>query len=243
PGVSQHTISNRDLSSVVCSSELLLCRLTGGRPAGGSVALVATAAGTLGAGAASAGAGTLRRGLLGRELPGGHVALVDPHLHADAAEGGAGLVEAVIDDRPQGVQRHAPLAVELAAAHLGAAETAGDGHTDALGAGTLRGLHALAHRPAERHASSELLGNALGDQLRIGLGVLDLEDVQLDLLAGELLQLTAQPLGLRTATPDNNARAGRVEIDADAIAGALDLDPGDTGALEPLGHELADRDV
>src|SRR5699024_10234740 len=127
-----------------------------GAAAGGSVALVATAAGTLGAGAASAGAGTLRRGLLGRELPGGHVALVDPHLHADAAEGGAGLVEAVIDVRPQSVQRHAPLAVELAAAHLGAAETAGDGHTDALGAGTLRGLHALAHRPAERHASSEL---------------------------------------------------------------------------------------
>ena len=141
------------------------------------------------------------------------------------------------------MQRHAPLAVELVAAHLGAAEAAGDGHSDALRAGALRGLHALAHRTAEGDAGGELLGDALCDQLRIGLGVLDLEDVQLDLLAGELLQLTAQTLGLRAATPDDDARAGGVEIDADAIAGALDLDLGDAGALEPLGHELADRDV
>src|SRR5690606_23211077 len=193
--------------------------------------------------AASAGAGTLRGGLLGRELLGGDVALVDPDLHADAAEGGAGLVEAVVDVRTEGVQRHAPLAVELVAAHLGAAEAAGDGHSDALRAGALRGLHALAHRTTEGDAGGELLGDALGDQLRIGLGVLDLEDVQLDLLAGELLQLAAQTLGLRPATPDDDARAGGVEIDADAIAGALDLDLGDAGALEPLGHELADRDV
>src|SRR6201991_1008053 len=38
------------------------------------------------------------RGLLSGALGAGaaHVTLVDPHLHADAAEGGAGLVEAVV---------------------------------------------------------------------------------------------------------------------------------------------------
>src|SRR5699024_1728029 len=119
----------------------------------------------------------------------------------------------------------------------------GDRHADALGAGALRGLHALAHRTAEGHTSGELLGDALCDQLGVGLGVLDLEDVQLDLLAGELLELTAQPLGLRATTPDDDARAGGVEVHADTVTGALDLDLGDAGTLEPLGHELADRDV
>src|SRR5919107_1759547 len=50
------------------------------------------------------------------------VALVDPDLHADAAEGGPGLVDAVVDVRAERVQRHPTLAVELRPAHLGAAE-------------------------------------------------------------------------------------------------------------------------
>jgi hypothetical protein len=36
-----------------------------------------------------------------------------------------------------------------------------------------------------------------GDQLRVDLGVLDLEDVQLDLLAGQLLEVAADAVGLR----------------------------------------------
>src|SRR5690606_35817778 len=50
------------------------------------------------------------------------VALVDPHLHTDAAEGGLRFVESVVDVGAQRVQRHASLAVELTAAHLCAAE-------------------------------------------------------------------------------------------------------------------------
>src|SRR6478735_9028785 len=63
-------------------------------------------------------------GLLAREVALGHVALVDPDLHADAAEGRAGLEEAVVDVRAERVQRHPTLAVELRAAHLRAAEAA-----------------------------------------------------------------------------------------------------------------------
>src|SRR5690606_10011405 len=63
------------------------------------------------------------------------VALVDPHLHADPAEGGPGLVEAVVDIGAQRVQRHPTLAVELRAAHLGAAEAARALHPDALDVG------------------------------------------------------------------------------------------------------------
>src|SRR5450631_2055646 len=46
------------------------------------------------------------------------VALVDPDLDADPAERCPRLVHAVVDVGPQSVQRHAPLEVELRAAHL-----------------------------------------------------------------------------------------------------------------------------
>ena len=101
----------------------------------------------------------------------------------------------------------------------------------------LGGLHALAHGATERHAGRELLGDALGDQLGVDLGVLDLEDVQLDLLARELLELAADAVGLGAAATDDDAGTGGVDVDADAVTGALDLDAGDAGALHALLHE------
>ncbi len=87
------------------------------------------------------------------------------------------------------MQRDPAFAVELGTAHLGAAEATADLHPDALGAGPLRGLHTLAHRAPEGHATGQLLSDALGDKLSVDLGVLHLEDVQLHLLARELLEL------------------------------------------------------
>ena len=171
------------------------------------------------------------------------LALVDPDLHADAAEGGLGLVEAVVDVGAQRVQGHAALAVELRARHLGAVEAARALDPDALGTRAHRGLHGLLHRATELHAAGELLGDALGDQLRVDLGLLDLEDVQLHLLAGELLQLATQAVGLGAAATDDDAGAGGVDVHTDAVAGALDLDLGDAGALHALGQQATDRDV
>src|SRR5919202_677576 len=172
------------------------------------------------------------------------VALVDPDLHADPAEGGAGLVDAVVDVRAERVQRHPALAVELRPAHLGAAQATGALHPDALDLRAALGrLHGLAHGATEADPAGELHGDALGDKLRIGLGVLHLEDVQLHLLAGELLQLAADAVGLRAAAADDDARPGGVDVDADPVTGELDLDLGDAGPLHALGHELADRDV
>ena len=51
----------------------------------------------------------------------GDVALVNPHLDANATEGGAGLEEAVINVSAQGVQRHTAFAITLGTAHLSAA--------------------------------------------------------------------------------------------------------------------------
>src|SRR6185503_16352246 len=139
------------------------------------------------------------------------VALVDPHLHADAAEGGAGLEQAVVDVGTQRVQRHATLAVKLRARHLGTAQATRALHADAL---DLRAAHRrldrLAHRTAERHAVAQLLGHALRDELRVRLGVLDLEDVQLDLLVGQLLELAPDAVRLGTPAADHDARSGGV---------------------------------
>src|SRR3954471_327524 len=173
----------------------------------------------------------------------GDLALVDPDLHADPAEGRAGLVEAVVDVGAQRVQRDATLAVELGARHLGAVEPARALDPDALGTRAHRGLHRLAHGPAELHAAGQLLGHALGHQLGVHLGVLDLEDVELDLLAGELLELAADAVGLGATATDHDARARGVDVHPHAVTGALDLDLGDAGPLHALGEQLADGDV
>src|SRR6185312_4668326 len=89
-------------------------------------------------------------------------------------------------------------------------------------------------RAAERHAAGQLLGHTLCDQLRVDLGVLHLEDVQLHLLAGELLQRSADAVRLGATAADHDARTGGVDVDPDPVTGALDLHAGDAGALMPL---------
>src|SRR5699024_4489383 len=201
--------------------------------AGGTVVAVATRATTARSGGR----------LLGRELLLGRVALVDPDLDSDAAEGRAGLVEAVVDVRPEGVQRHPTLAVELRTRHLGATEATGALDPNALGPGAEGGLHPLAHGATEGHAGRELLGDALGDELGLDLGVLHLEDVQLDLLAGELLELATDAVGLGATATDDDARTRGVDVHPHAVPGALDLDARDAGPLHARGQEPADRHV
>ena len=152
-------------------------------------------------------------------------------------------MESVVDVRAEGVQRHAALTVELGAGHFSATQTARHLDTNALGASALCGLDALTHRTTEGHAGSELLGDALRNELRFEIGVLHLEDVQLNLLARQLLELHAQAIGLGAAAADDDAGASGVQVDANAVTRTLDVDLGDTSALEVVGQELADRDV
>src|SRR5690349_8857223 len=232
------------LSGARCSLD---GRSLGGLGARSAVAARATARAVTatGVGTTAAAGGTGAGSLLGLALGtgAGDLALVDPDLDADATEGRAGLVEAVVDVGAEGVQGHAALAVELRARHLGAVETTRALDPDALGTGAHRGLHRLAHGATELHTARELLGDTLGDQLRVDLGVLDLEDVQLHLLAGELLELATDAVGLGAAAADDDARTGGVDVHPHAVTGALDLDLGDAGPLHALGEQLADGDV
>ena len=141
------------------------------------------------------------------------------------------------------MQRHATLAVPLAAAHLGTAETTGALDADALGTGLAGGLHSLAHGATESDAALELLGNGLGDEVGVQLGALDLDDLDVDRAVGDLLELLAQSVDLGALLADHDTWASRGDDDLDLVACALDLDLGDGGTGQLLVQELPNGQV
>ena len=105
------------------------------------------------------------------------LALEDPDLDAAGAVGRERRRRAVIDVGAQRMQRHAALAVPFEARDLGAAEAARAVDADALGAEAHRRLHGALHGAAEGDAALELLGDRIGDQGRVDLGLAHLDDV------------------------------------------------------------------
>src|SRR4029078_11800008 len=95
------------------------------------------------------------------------------------------------------------LGVGLRAAHLRAAEPAAAGDLDPLRAGAGRRRERALHRAAERHAVLQLLRDRLRDELRVELGPLDLVDVDVDVLAGDGVQLLAERVDLDTGFADD----------------------------------------
>src|SRR5439155_24502180 len=176
------------------------------------------------------GLGSIHLGEVGAAVALGHdLALVDPALDADTAEGRAGLVEAVVDVGAHRVQRHAAVGIALGAGHLGAAQAAGDLHLAALGARAHRAREGALHRAAERDAVLQLLGDRLRDELRVELGALDLEDVDLDLLARHPVQIAAQRVDLAAGLADHDARARRVDVDLHLVGVLADRDVAQAG--------------
>ena len=108
------------------------------------------------------------------------LALEDPDLDAAGAIGGMGGRDAVIDVGAQRVQRHAAFAIPFETGDFRAAETARAVDADALGAETHRRLHGALHGAAERDAALELLGDRIGDQRRVDLGLAHFDDVDRD---------------------------------------------------------------
>src|SRR5262249_24491028 len=107
-----------------------------------------------------------------------------------------------------------------------------------------RGLHRALHRAPERDAPAQLIGDALRQQHRVDLGLLDLLDVELDLrVAADLAQPFAQALGLGAAPADDDARTRAVHVDPQPVARPLDLDPAHRGAFELPAEVVADLPV
>src|SRR5690606_7108319 len=171
------------------------------------------------------------------------LALVNPYLDADHAVGGVRLGKAVVDVRAQGVQRHAALAVPLRTGDLGAVEATGHVDLDAQGAQAHRVAHGALHRAAEHDAALELLGDRLGHQLRVKLGLAHFGHVDVRRNAHHRAHFLAQLLDVLTALADHHTRAGRVDGDARRLGRTLDHDLADPGLGQLLAQHLAHLQV
>src|SRR5579883_3620 len=172
-----------------------------------------------------------------------NLALEHPDLDAASAVGGLRRAGAEIDVGAQRVQRHAALAVPLHAGDLGAAEPAAAIDADALGAEAHRRLHRPLHRAAKGDAPLELLRDAVGDQLRLDLGLSDLDDVEADFAVGDLRQVGAQLVDIGALLADDDAGPGRMQGDPRLLRGAFDKDSGDRRLAEPVVKEPAQFQV
>ena len=129
------------------------------------------------------------------------VTSIDPDLDPDGPDRGAGGGHAVVDVGPQSVERNPALPVPLATTHVGSSQAAVALDSDPLGAGLEGGGNRSLHGSAEGDPVLELVGDALGEQLGVEVGILDLGDVQLDRLAGDHFEAGPQPLRLGPLRP------------------------------------------
>ncbi len=175
--------------------------------------------------------------------------MIDPHLHADAAEGGLGLGGAEVDLGPQRVKRHPTFAVPLLASHLGTAQAPGCGDPNAQRPRAHGGLNRPAHGASESYAAGELLGDVLSKERGVGLGpdlaggLVHVLDLHVDALLGEALDVLAQAIHLSALAPDHDAGARRADEYPHLVALALDVDGRDTGPRQPRTDVTPDPDV
>src|SRR5690606_24570773 len=171
------------------------------------------------------------------------LAAEDPYLHADHAVRRARFGEPVVDVRAERMQRDAALAIPLRACDLGTVQPARHLDLDALGPEPHRVRHGPPHRAPELHPALELLRDALGNQLRVELGLPDLRDVEPHVLERhpeQLRDVRAQLLDVLALLADNDARPRRVDRDVRALRRPLDVNAADGRVLELLLQELAD---
>ena len=122
------------------------------------------------------------------------------------------------------MQRNTTFLDGFAAGHFGAAYTAGNLDLDTLGTHAHGRCYGRLHGAAERYAALQLAGDVLADDHGIHLGALHLEDVDLDLLAGELLQLFLQFVDLLAALADDDTRTSGGNGHRDQLQRTLDDD-------------------
>ncbi len=172
-----------------------------------------------------------------------HLAFEDPGLHADDAVGGLGLSKAVVDVGPQGVTGDAALVIGFRPSDFRAAQAAGDFDADALGAQARGRLHRALHGAAEGDPALELLGDVLGHQLRVGLRLADLDDVEVDLALGHARQILAELVDVGALLADDHARARGIDGHPALLVRTLDDDARHAGLAKALLQLLADLDV
>src|SRR5690606_18217662 len=123
---------------------------------------------------------------------------------------------------------------------LGAVQTPGHLHLDSVSARAHGVLHRALHRPTERHPLYELMGDAVGDELRLDLGALHLFDVDRNLVGRQAPQLVTELIDLRAALTDHHARPCRMYGHNHLLRLALDLHFGERRMAQALLEVLTD---
>jgi hypothetical protein len=100
-------------------------------------------------------------------------------------------VKSVVDVRAERVEGDATVGIAFGASHLGAAQPSRYLHLHALGARAHRAGQRALHGSAKGDPVLQLLRDRLSDEARVEFGALDLQDVDLDLLAGDPMQVSA----------------------------------------------------
>jgi hypothetical protein len=161
----------------------------------------------------------------------------NPHLDADTAIGGVSLSVGIVDVGTESVQGSATLFEVLATCDFSTADTAGDGDLDTLGTGTHGGGDGVLDGTTILDAAFNLFGDVLSNEDGVHLGALHLADVDLDILAGELLEFLAQFVDLGASTTDDETRTGGVDGDGEQFEGTLNINLGDA-SLGETGVEI-----
>lgn len=120
-------------------------------------------------------------------------------------------------------------------------ETAVEEYLDTLGTGTHGVTDGIAGGTAVIDTTLDLAGDAVGDDSSLHVGATYLEDIDLDLLVGDLLELLLELIHLATAGADDTSGACGADGDGDELEGTLDDDAGDAAvgqASIEVGAEL-----
>src|SRR5208283_512128 len=172
-----------------------------------------------------------------------YITAIDPGLDPNNAVRRVRLGESVVNVGAQGVQRQAPLQIPLRARNLIAVQPARHTNLDALAAKAQRRINRLAHRTAEANALLQLQRDVLGDQLRVKLRLVDLQNVNEDLARAPFLNVGLQLIDLRALAADNDAGTRGADDETQLVARALDFHRTDTSGLQLLAQLSLQLDV
>src|SRR5690606_6982310 len=169
--------------------------------------------------------------------------LEDPDLEADGTVRRLGTRRCIINVGAQRLQGNTAIARLFNAGDFRTTEAAAAGDLDALSTQTHGGRDGLLHRATESDALLELTGDVLADELGVDFGTLDFADVDVDLLAGEMLHLAPQTLNLFTLLADHHTGTGGEQIDGHLTHRALNGHVGKAGMRQTLAQVAADHHV
>ena len=169
--------------------------------------------------------------------------VADPDLDTKAADLRVRDSECVVDVCTESMERGTSFLEHLAAGHFGAADAAADLDLDALGTHAHGGGDGHLDGAAIADAAFDLTGDAVSDDVGVNLGALDLEDVDLDILLGDLLELLLEHVDLLAALADDDTRTGRVDRNGNELQGALDDDACEAGLRKTVLEVFADAIV